>query len=173
MQRIDPDIEKATRDLLAHAIRGELEEMGGTVYAIGDRRYLECISLCIAIVGYIVVDASERWPTDADLREVARHAADSTTKFDLDASMIFDFLSRVVFGSEKLDQVFPDIAASTTLPVLATARILVSFRPQRLRDKEWWDYLDVIEGASEAASGLDPAVLPALLFRVRSSAARS
>jgi hypothetical protein len=170
--RIDPGIEKPTRDLLAHAIRGELKEMGNLIYAIGDQRYLECISLCIAIAGYIGTEASQRWPTEADLHEIARHASATTTRFDLDESAVFDFLSRVVFGADKLDQVFPDLADSTTLPVLATARILVSFRPQYLRDKEWWDYLDVIEGASEQATALDPAVLPALMFRVRGAEIR-
>jgi hypothetical protein len=170
---IDPNIEKPTRDLLGHAIRGELEKMGNLIYAIGDERYLECVSLCIAIAGYIGIDASQRWPTAADLREIARHAAATTKKFDLDESAVFDFLSRVVFGADKLDQVFPDLAVSTTVPVLATARILVSFRPQYLRDKEWWDYLDVIEGASEQASALDQAVLPALTFRVRSAQTRN
>jgi hypothetical protein len=170
--RIDPNIEKPTRDLLGHAIRGELEAMGQQVYAIGDERYLECISLCIAIAGYIGVEACQRWPTEADLHEIARHAAATTKKFDLDESAVFDFLSRVVFGADKLDQVFPDLADSTTVPVLATARILVSFRPEYLRDKEWWDYLDVIEGASEQATTLDPALLPALTFGVRSAQMR-
>jgi DNA-binding XRE family transcriptional regulator len=170
--RIDPTIEKPTRDLLGHAIRGELEAMGQQVYAIGDERYLECINLCIAIAGYLGIDIAERWPSDADLREIARHAAETTTKFDLNASDVFDYLSRIVFGAEKLDQVFPDITVSTTLPILATASILVSFRPKNLRDKHWWDYLDVIEGASEQATTLDPAVLPAFTYRVRSAQIR-
>jgi hypothetical protein len=37
--RIDPDIEKPTRDLLSHAIRGELEEMATLVETIGEERY--------------------------------------------------------------------------------------------------------------------------------------
>jgi hypothetical protein len=68
--------------------------------------------------------------------------------------------------------VFPDIAVSTALPILATASILVSLRPKNLREKHWWDYLDVIEGASEQATTLDPAVLPALMFRVRGAQMR-
>jgi hypothetical protein len=170
--RIDPSTEKPTRDLLNLAIRGELDAVRQRVYAIGDDRYLECIALCIAIVGYVAVDVTERWPTDADLREIARHASETTEDFELDTSAVFDFLSRVVFGSEKLDRVFPDLAVSTTLPVLATASILASFRPQTMRDKHWWEYLDVIEGASEQATALDPAVLPALMFRVRSALER-
>jgi hypothetical protein len=164
MERIEPSIEKPTRDLLTHAIRGELEEMGRQVYALGDRRYLECISLCITISGYLAIDIAERWPTDADLREIADRASQASDDYDLDTSAVFEFLSRVVYGPDKLDQVFPDIAISTTLPVLATAQILLTFCP---RDKEWWEYLDVIEEATEQAASLMPSVLPALMFRVR------
>jgi hypothetical protein len=170
MQRIDPNTEKPTRDLLGHAIRGELDEMSRLVYAIGDQRYLECITLCIAITGYVAVDVCRiQWPADADLREIARHAASTSDDYDLDETAVFDFLSRIVFGADKLDQVFPDLAVSTTLPVLATARILLSFCP---RDKDWWEYLDVIEVASEQATVVDPAVLPALMFMVRGAQVR-
>jgi hypothetical protein len=170
MQRIDPDIEKPTRDLLGHAIRGELDEMSRLVYAIGDQRYLECITLCITITGYVAVDVCRmQWPGDRDLREIARHAADTSDDYELDKAAVFDFLSRVVFGADKLDQVFPDLAVSTTLPVLATAQILLSFCP---RDKEWWEYLDMIEGTTEAAAATDTAMLPALMFRVRSAQMR-
>jgi hypothetical protein len=165
--RIDPDTEKATRDLLSHAIRGELEEMGTLVETMGEERYLQCITLCVFIAGYIGIDVPERWPTDADLREIARHAAETTKEFELDKSAVFEFLSRVVFGSEQLTAVFPDLAVAGSLPVLATARIIVSFRPHELRGKYWWDYLDVIEGATEAAMTVDPALLPALMFRTR------
>jgi hypothetical protein len=170
MQHIDPDIEKPTRDLLGHAIRGELGEMSQQVYAIGDERYLECITLCIAVTAYVAIDVCRmQWPGDADLREIARHAADNSVDYELDAPAVFTFLSRVVFGSDKLDQVFPDLAVSTTLPVLATAQILLSFRP---REKHWWEYLDMIEGTTEQAAAIDPAVLPALMFRVHDATAR-
>lgn len=165
MQRIDARIEKPTRDLLGHAIRGELDEMGRLVHALGDQLYLECIGLCISVAAFIAIDVCRmQWPADADLREIAQHAADTSTDYELDASAVFAFLSRVVFGTDKIDEVFPDIAVSTTLPVLATAQILLGFRP---RDKHWWEYLDVIEGAYEQAATLNPAILPPLMYLVR------
>jgi hypothetical protein len=131
MQRIDPNIEKPTRDLLAHAMRGELTEMAPLVYAIGDQRYLDCTKLCIMIAGYVGIDVCRnQWPGEADLREIARHTAETTDAFELSASDVFAFLSRVVFGAENLDGVFPDPAILTTLPVLATAEILLSFCPR-------------------------------------------
>jgi hypothetical protein len=169
MQRIDPSIEKPTRDLLAHAMRGELNEMATLVYSIGNDRYLECTKLCIMIAGYLGIDIPERWPADADLREIARHTAETTDAFELNESDVFAYLSRVVFGTENLDDVFPDLAVSTTLPVLATAEILLSFCP---REKEWWEYLETIEESIEQAAALNPAVLPALMHRVHTMTAR-
>jgi hypothetical protein len=63
--------------------------------------------------------------------------------------------------------VFPDPAVASTLPVLATASIISSFWPRAIRDKRWWEYLDNIVGGYEVAARLNPAVLPALMFRVR------
>ena len=40
------------------------------------------------------------------------------------------------------------------------------------REKEWWEYLETIEESIEQAATLDPTVLPALMFRVRSEAVR-
>jgi hypothetical protein len=167
MPHPDADIEEQTRKLLGHAIRGELEEMGRLVGSLGEERYLECLRWCVFITGYIGIDVSEGWPTEADLREIARHAVDMTEKYELDVSAVFDFLSRLVFGTETLDEVFPDADVAATLPVLATGRIIVSFRPRRIRDKPWYEYLDEIWGGYSVAARLNPAVLPALMFRFR------
>src|SRR5579864_4430304 len=123
--RIDPTIERWTRDILGHAARGELPELGRLIEAIGDERYIECTALSIAIAAYVAIDASGmRWPTEAALREMARHTAETTTEFELTEPSVFDLMSRVVFGEDTLDQVFSDLTMATTLPVLAAARIL-------------------------------------------------
>jgi hypothetical protein len=168
--RIDPTTERWTRDILGHAIRGELAQLRRLIDAIGDAPYLECVALSIAITAYVAIDASGmRWPGEPALRELARHVAETTTEFELSETSVFDFLSRVVFGEDKLDQVFPDLTVATTLPVLAAGRILGSFRPHRERDENWWDYLDVIEEALETAASLGPPVLPALMWQSRRS----
>jgi hypothetical protein len=45
-----------------------------------------------------------------------------------------------------------------------TANLLLSFCP---RDKEWWEYLDQIWEAAEAADRTSLTVLPALMLRAR------
>jgi hypothetical protein len=42
--------------------------------------------------------------------------------------------------------------------------MLFTFRP---REKKWWEYLDMIEAAYEAAEAIELSVLPALMLRSR------
>jgi hypothetical protein len=55
--RIDPKLEKPTRDLLGHAIRSEWDEFAGVIEDIGEVRFLECLGLCLRIAGYIAIVA--------------------------------------------------------------------------------------------------------------------
>jgi hypothetical protein len=165
--RIDPNIEKPTRTLLGHAIRGELQELAPQIQAVGDAMYRESLALCLAVAAYIAIDGTGRWPTDADIREIATRTAQATAKFELGDSDIYDYLSRAALGNERIDDVFSSLPAAGALPLLITARLLVSFRPQ---DTDWWEYLDQIETAFEAAETIDLSVLPALMLRSQRSA---
>jgi hypothetical protein len=162
--QIDPSIEKPTRTLLGHAIRGELQALAPQIHAMGDAAYRESLAFCLAAAAYIAIDVSGRWPTEADIREIATRTAQATTKFELGDSDIYDYLSRAAFGNERIDDVFSSLPAAGALPLLITARLLVSFRPQ---ETDWWEYLDQIEMAFEAAETMDLSVLPALMLRSR------
>jgi hypothetical protein len=165
--RIDPKIEKPTRTMLGYAIRGELQELAPQVLAVGDVAYRECLALCLATAAYVVIDVAGRWPTDADIREIAQRTAQATTNFELHDADVYDYLARTVIGAENLSDAFGSQAAAGTLPLLVTARLLVSFRPQ---GNDWWDYLDQIEAALEAAETIDLSVLPALTLRAHRTA---
>jgi hypothetical protein len=167
---IDPKIEKPTRTMLGHAIRGELEELASQIHAVGDDVYRQALALCLATAAYIAVDVSGRWPTDADIREVARSAMEPTTDFQLSEADVYDYLSRSALGTERLDDVFSSLATAGSLPLLIAARLLVSFRP---RGKDWWEYLDQVEAALETADAIDLSVLPALTLRARRPSATS
>jgi hypothetical protein len=43
---------------------------------------------------------------------------------------VFTSISRAALGSEPVDDVFPEVGAAFTLPVLITARLLLAFCPQ-------------------------------------------
>jgi hypothetical protein len=163
--RIDPRIEEPTREMLGHAIRGELPELEAEIDAVGYETYAAGIALCMIIAGYIAVDVSAGWPTEADVREIARHTAATSSKYELREQDVYDYLSRGALGFQPIQEVFPDPGQDYTLPVLITARLLVAFR---LGDgHNLWGYLDTVWNAIEAAEQADLSLLPALMLRSR------
>ncbi len=112
---------------------------------------------------YIAIDVSERWPTDVDAPRDRGNAAESATGLDISEQEIYEYLSRVALGSEKLDDVF-SAEGVATVPLYATANLLLTFCP---RDKDWWEYLDQIWDAAETAERTSLTVLPALMLRAR------
>jgi len=158
---IDQKTEQPTRKMLGHAIRHELDELAASVRAEGNDALLGSIPLCLFASAYIAIDVSGRWPTDADLLEVAKSAVSAVTRLDITDQEIYEYLSRVALGPEKLDDVF-SVEGLATIPLFATANLLLTFCP---RDNDWWEYLDQIWSAAEAAERTSLTVLPALMLR--------
>jgi hypothetical protein len=161
--RIDPKIEEPTRKMLGHAFRGELPELEAKIEAVGDETYAAGITLCLILAGYMAVDLAGRWPTEADVREIARHTATTSTGYELREQDVYDYLSRGALGFQPIQEVFPDPGQDYTLPVLITAQMLAAFR---LGDEHNpWGYLDTVWNAVEAAERADLSLLPALMLR--------
>lgn len=165
---IDPKIEQPTRKMLGHAIRHELDGFAAVIQAEGGEVLLGSIPLCLFASAYIAIDVSDRWPTDADLREIAKNAAESVTRLDITQQEIYEYLSRVALGSEKLDDVF-SVEGLATIPLFTTANLLLTFCPD---DKDWWEYLDQIWEAAETAERTSLTVLPALMLRAHKQSSR-
>jgi hypothetical protein len=162
---IEPKAEEPTRDLLGHAIRGEWDDFANTTEDIGDQGLLASLSLCLRISGYIAIDISgHTLPTVADISEIAQRMAAVDLDFDLTEDDAHAYLTRAVLGFELLIEVSPDREKLATVPIFTTAALLVSYRRH---GTDWWDYLDQIENALEAASRLSGDVVPALLLLAR------
>jgi hypothetical protein len=159
MHVIDPKVEKSARDMLDHAIKGELADLAVMVQAVGGEAYQQILGLCLTAAGYIAVDVSGRWPTDADIRETARLVVERETRLDLAEPEVYDYLSQAALGFEPLDVAFDAVELAATMPVLITGSMLFTFKPS---GKEWWEYLDQIWNATVQAAALDMSVLPAL-----------
>lgn len=157
---VDPKVEAPLRKMLGHVMRGELEDFCALTEAIGPQMYEAAVGLAIMASGYIAVDVSERWPTEADVKALARNAAD-TKGTQVTADEIGAYLSRVVLAGEPLS-VFDDQKKAAVTPVFALADLLVTFCGQH---QDQWDYLDEIWAGVEAADQAPPAVLPAMVFR--------
>jgi hypothetical protein len=159
---IDPKTEDQARRMLGHIIRQEFDELENQLREIGEETFLRALALYIPVAGYIAVDVAGRWPTDADVGEIARHTADSARGFDLSQDAVTAFLSRVALGADRMADVFPSANNAVMLPLQVTGTLLLAFLP---RGKHWWEYLDVIENALDTAEQADLSLLPALMLR--------
>jgi hypothetical protein len=166
--RIDPKVEAATRKMLGHAVRHELDELAAMILDVGNEVFFGSIPLCLLASSYIAIDVNGRWPADADLREIAKTVWDSEDRLDISKQRIYEYLSRVAFGPEKVEDVFSS-EGIVTIPVYATANLLTTFCPS---EKHWWEYLDQIWDAVESADRTPVWVLPALMIRARQEPAR-
>jgi hypothetical protein len=164
MPIIDPGTEEPTRGMLGHAIRGETQELAALIQSVGGERYRQALSLCVIAAAYVAVDVAGRWPTDADVREIARLLSESGAEIPLDEADVYDYLSGAALGFRPLPQVMGDDMAAATLPLFITGTLLFAYRPE---GSKWWDYLDQIWEAYEKAEALDVSVLPALQVRAR------
>src|ERR1700761_6436150 len=152
---IDPRIEQPTRKMLGHAIRHELDELAALIQSAGSDVVGGSLSLCLFASAYIAVDVSGRWRDEADLREIAASAAQSATELEITQEAIYEYLSRVALGPDKIDDVFP-AQEIVTVPLFATADLLLTFCPH---EKDWWEYLDQIWDAADTADRTSVTVL--------------
>jgi hypothetical protein len=157
--------ETALRDALVSVARLE-EQVESALAPLDDQEYAEALGLALLITGYVAVDAcGNQWPTPSSIRRIANALStkgDAPKRFQLDAAKVEDYLSRAVFGSERLEDVLPGNPEFTRLPIIIAKQALVVYSPKGM---DVWDYLDRIESAIEAAWALEPTVLAAAVLR--------
>lgn len=164
---VDPTVEQQARQMLAHAIRRDLDDLGAVVHDVGDTTFAAVIDLCVLAAAYIAIDVSGMtWPSDAMLRQIASDASESATRLDISEAEIFALLSRVAFGSQKPADT-GTVEGAGPAPLYATASLLLTYCPQGM---DWSGYLDQIWNAYNAAEMIDKSVLPALMFQARKAA---
>jgi hypothetical protein len=143
--------------MLGHAIRNELDDLAVLLGGEGNDTLAGAVDLCTFAAGYIAIDVTGmRWPSEAMLRKIAHNACQSPTRLPVTEDVVFEFLSRVALGNEKLDDVF-SIEGVGLVPIYATANLLLTLFPD---GKQWFDYLDQIWNAAEVADRVSADVLP-------------
>jgi hypothetical protein len=161
---IDPKVEKSARELLELAIQGHIQQLANHIESsVREEDYRQVIELCVVAAAYIAVDASGRWPTEADLRQIARNGVRGETRLDLDQEQIYQYLSGAALGFKPLAEALGSDEAAATMPILITGSMLFTFRP---RGVDWWEYLDQIWNATLSAENLAEPVLPAVQIRI-------
>ena len=165
--RISTDIEKPFRKALGHALRNELDEMREGLLRLTDEQVASCLSLCAFVSGYVAIDVCGRqWPDEDNLRGIAEETTTSSNArvFGLKAEDSYAYVKRVALRGERLDAVLSPVEDAATLSFVITGHLLVAFSKA---EEDWWEYLNRIEEASEAALATDFDLLPALMLRSR------
>ena len=101
--------------------------------------------------------------TSAD-SEKRRQSQTHARAFGLKAEDSYAYVKRVALRGEPLNTVFSPPEDAATLSFVITGRLLVAFGTA---DPHWWEYLNKIEEAMEAALAADLDLLPALMLRSR------
>ena len=162
---IDIKVEEVARDLLGHAIKGELDEFAAVAETVGEQRFLEAGSLCLRVSGYITIDIyGQEWPACTDVRGLAAVTASGDMRFGLEENDVYEYLAYVSLGIHPIGEMFPDEKKAATIPFFVTATLLDAYRPE---GKQWWEYLDVIERALDDAAPLEQETIPAVVLLAR------
>jgi hypothetical protein len=164
MGTIDPDLERVTRELLDLAIRGDIAELAAGVEFIGGERYRDVLGLCLIAAAYVAVDVSDRWPTEADVREIAQVVAEGENSTELSEGDVRAYLTFAALGFRPLEEALGSAEKAAALPLSITAGLLSRFLPE---GRTWQEYLDQIWNATLTAESTELAVLPALVVRDR------
>jgi hypothetical protein len=164
--RINDKADNALRNALTGAAAAEPDQIDAHFALLNDAERTDVLTLANLVTCYVMIDAcGAQWPVPSSVRRIAEGLATTGTlpkRLHLNAEEIHAYLSRVVVGPERLQDVIPDEPAFTRLPVIVTLHALAVYSPKEM---EVWDYLDRVESAIEIALALEAVVLPAAVMR--------
>jgi hypothetical protein len=163
--RIDAKTEKSLREALHGVTRTGKDEIPPTLAALDEHERTAVGALALTVTAYALIAAcGNQWPVKSSRERIARTLATKTKGAraeGLDPEQIYAYLSRTVFGKERLEDVIPDEPAYTRLPIVVAMDALAVYSPG---ETGIWDYLAQIEAGIEEASGLNERAIPAAVM---------
>ncbi|HEX6445731.1 MAG TPA: hypothetical protein VF053_11625 [Streptosporangiales bacterium] len=146
--RIDPKVEEPTRDLFGHALRAEHEDFQKRLASVDGETVSEAMTLAGTIVAYVCIDAcGGQQPTEEEFDTLTDNVVSADSEYSLTAQEVRDYLVKGVFGGQVLHEVL-DPKDAVRFPFIVGAYLLAGYSHD---DQAWWDYLDEVEAAIEAA----------------------
>lgn len=171
--RINDKTEKALRAAIGDVVRLEEGAPLPSLDALNAQEREEALGLAVVITSYVLIEAcGSQWPVRNSIQKIARTLATTSSnaeRLHLDPEEIEAYLSRAVFGRERMEDVIADEPTFTRLPVIVAGEALAVYSKGY---DSMWDYLDVIETGIEEASALEARVLPAAVMRAYMKAPR-
>lgn len=171
--RINAKAEKSLRDALHSVLSIEADQIPPSLAALDDQERTETLGLAVIVTAYVLIEAcGAQWPVRTSLDRIANTIATKSAnakRLHLDPQEISAYLSRTVFGRERMEDVIRDETTFTRLPVVVAGEALAIYSPEEMGI---WDYLDQVEAGIEEASALEARVLPAAVMRAYMKAPR-
>lgn len=166
IQRLNAKSENALREAIHEIVDIGVDQVPPALAALGEQELKEALSLALNVTAYVFVEAcGNQWPNPSSIQKISETLATKTPtakRLQLDSQVIQAYLSRTVFGNERLEDVVPDEPEFTRLPVIVVGEALAVYTKGH---KSMWDYLDRAESGIEEASALDPMVIPGAVMR--------
>jgi hypothetical protein len=147
--RIDDQVEQRVRDTLHWVVKQKSDEFDAALKTFPDAATrISALELLGAVAGFVLVDTYGRKPSPDEVGTLAAEIADVESWASLTGEEVKTYLNGVLAGTPLVDTLPPK---SIVLLAFVVAANLLSSKP---KDKgEWWfNYLDRIELAIEAAS---------------------
>ncbi|SCL18739.1 hypothetical protein GA0074692_0464 [Micromonospora pallida] len=146
--KIDDRVEQLVRDTLHWAVKRKPDEFGDALRAFpNEATRRSALELLVAICGYTAVDVFGQRPSEDQIRALAADIAEDEGWASVTTAEVAAYIDAVLGGSRKLDA----LPSERLVPVsFVVAANLLSSKPKA--PGEWWfNYLDKVEAAIEAA----------------------
>ncbi|BCJ61229.1 hypothetical protein [Micromonospora endophytica] len=147
--KIDDKVEKQVRAVLDALVHRDPDRLDRAMSNIAAGRQLQAaLELSVAICGFVLFETHDGAPEPVDIDEIAGDLESQERWLEVEKAEVVAFLTALV-DRRPLSEVLPRDSA-VVLPFVVAANLLAtSSAPE---EGEWWfNYLDKVEAAIEAA----------------------
>ncbi|MEU3456101.1 hypothetical protein ABZ671_21265 [Micromonospora sp. NPDC006766] len=146
--KIDDQVEQPVRDALHWIVKEQEDEFNAALQAFPDDASRQAaLELLVTIARYVIIEAYSGPPSVDEVRELAGVIVEAESWLPLSHSEVERYLQAVLAGTPLIEHLEPETAV---VLAFAVAGCLLASRPQP--SGEWWfNYLDKVEAAIEAA----------------------
>jgi hypothetical protein len=145
---IDERVEPLVRQALEGAVKSDENRLDAALKAFPDEATrLAGLRLALAICGAVVLDLYKGQPSGEQRRALAEKVAEMEGWASLTAVDVDTFLTALLAGSPLEEAMDPESVVPLTFIITGS---LLSAAPQA-EDRYWFNYLDHVEAAIEAA----------------------
>lgn len=145
--KISKRIEPFVRSAIHAAVRRDFGRLDEALKAFPDDASVqEGIQLTLAVILYVLRDIHHGGPSDEEVRAVAAEIARAEAWAKPSAEEVESFLVTLAHGEH-----FADGTSSEGVIILSFVSVANLLAACRRDGEDWWDYLDRVEAALEAA----------------------